>query len=268
MNFIGQKRLVAQFNNYDIINLPRTLLFLGENGCGKHTFTKYLAKKFLLDIVEIKEAPSSDDLIEYMHKTINTFYVIDLGLFPDKSQNQFLKFIEEPTKTVFIALLATSDTEVLPTILNRCNKFTFESYSQAELQQITLSEGPNDPEAYKIFKTPGKLRALTVATYQALMDLAEKIVYKINLAHYGNTLSLCTKINCKDLYDRVDFELLLDAVEYLALEAFKKEDNELFFNIFTTTVEYRKRIIKKALIKETLLFDYLTKLWEITHDPR
>ena len=37
MNFIGQRKLLEKLNKYTRETLPKTLLFLGDEGCGKHT---------------------------------------------------------------------------------------------------------------------------------------------------------------------------------------------------------------------------------------
>ena len=52
MNIIGQTKLLSKINAMEY--LPKTLMFLGPAGCGKHTIAKYTAEKFGLDFVEIE----------------------------------------------------------------------------------------------------------------------------------------------------------------------------------------------------------------------
>ena len=55
MNFIGQRKLLEKLNKYTRETLPKTLLFLGDEGGGKHTVIKMLAEKCALDVIEINE---------------------------------------------------------------------------------------------------------------------------------------------------------------------------------------------------------------------
>ena len=264
MNIIGQTKLLSKIDTYYTMNsLPRTLMFLGQTGCGKHLVAKYVAETFKLDYVEINENISASDLDEYLYSTIETLYVINLNEFTEKQQNQFLKFIEEPSKSVYAILTATSEAGVLPTILNRCIKYNFEPYTKEQIEQIT-NTSVNDL-AFKIFQTPGKLLNLTDTSFNELMDLAGKTVMNIGRAEYANALVIATKINYKDLYNKIDFDLFLDAVEYLALEDYKNTANPQSFIVFQLTNKFKQYATQQRLIKEVLMINYITTLWEALH---
>lgn len=261
INVIGQEKLIARIATYYSMQaLPKTLMLLGQTGCGKHLISKYIAESFKLNYKEINEDVSSLELEDYLHSTLDTLYVIDLNKFSEKQQNQFLKFIEEPSKSVYVTLLATSEAGVLSTILNRCIKYTFEPYTKGQMEQIT-NTSVNDL-AFKIFQTPGKLLNLTDTSFTELMDLAGKTVMNIGKAEYANALVIATKINYKDLYNKIDFDLFLDAVEYLALEDYKITTNPQSFIIFQITNKFKQYATQQRLIKETLMLNYLTTLWE------
>ena len=265
MNIIGQSKLLSKIDTYYTMNsLPKTMMFLGQAGCGKHLVAKYVAETFKLDYVEINDNVSASDFDDYLYSTISTLYVINLNEFTEKQQNQFLKFIEEPSKSVYVILTATSEAGILPTILNRCIKYNFEPYTKEEVEQITGSK-VNDT-AYNIFKTPGKLLNLTEASFQSIISLADKLVKNIDKASYANTLSISAKINYKDLYNKIDFNLFFDAVEYLAFEDYKNNTNEQSFIVYKITNQFKQYATKTNLIKETLMLNYLTTLWEATHD--
>jgi DNA polymerase III delta prime subunit len=262
---IGQTRLLNILNKYDVLTLPKTLLFIGDKGCGKKTFAKYLADKFQFDFVEIEESVKAEDIQDFTHSTINTIYLINLDNFTEKQQQAFLKFIEEPSKSVYVILTTSAEATALPTILNRCIKHHFDSYTLEELREITGGTNIN-PTAVEIFKTPGKLMNLTDASFKTMLDLADKLIKNIHLANYANTLSISTKINYKDLYNKVDFNLFFDAIEYLAFEDFKNNDNKQSFIIFKITNQFKQYATQSNLIKETLMLNYLTMLWEAVHD--
>jgi replication-associated recombination protein RarA len=263
MNIIGQTKLVSLIDSYTLQTLPKTLMFIGPAGCGKHTITKYLADKFNFDLVEIDENVTASDLEGFLHKTINTLYLIDLNKFSEKQQHQFLKFTEEPSQSVYITLVVNSEVAVLNTILNRCIKYHFEPYTKAQLEQITNTT--INELAFKIFQTPCKLLNLTENSFKDMLELAEKVVHKINYATYANALVISTKINYKDLYNKIDFDLFFDVVEYLALEDFKNNNNNQSLTVFTVTNKFKQYIAHPNLIKEILMINYLTTLWEAVH---
>lgn len=258
MNIIGQTKLLSKINAMEY--LPKTLMFLGPAGCGKHTIAKYVAKEFKLDFVEIEESVSAQDLEDYTHKTIDTLYLINLNKFTEKQQNQFLKFIEEPSKSVYIILIANSEAGILNTILNRSIKYHLEPYTKEQIEQITNTT-VNDL-AFKIFQTPGKLLNLTEQSFNDVMGLAGTVVHSINRATYPNALVVSTKINYKDLYNKIDFDLFFDAVEYLALEDYINNKTEQSLTVFKTTNQFKQYATQQNLIKEILMINYLTTLWE------
>ena len=264
MHIIGQNKLLSKINVYHTMNsLPKTMMFIGPAGCGKHLMAKYVAETFKLDYRDIDESISNTELVDYMHSTIDTIYVINLNNFTEKQQNQFLLAIEEPSKSAYFILLANSEAGVLPTILNRCIKHNFEYYTKEQIEQIT-NTSVNDL-AFKIFQTPGKLLNLTESGFNEVIDLANKTVQNISRAEYANALVISTKINYKDLYSKIDFDLFLDAVEYLALEDYKNTTNEQSLAIFKITNQFKQYSTQQRLIKETLMLNYITTLWEALH---
>ena len=264
MNIVGQNKLLSKIDTYYTTNsLPKTMMFIGPGGCGKHLVAKYVAETFKFDYKEINEDVSNIELEDYLYSTIDTLYVISLNEFTEKQQNQFLKFIGEPSRSVYVILAATSEAGILPTILNRCIKNNFEPYTKEQIERITNTT-VND-QAFKIFQTPGKLLNLTDASFNEIIDLAGKTVMNIGRAEYANALVIATKINYKDLYNKIDFDLFLDAVEYLALEDYKNNANPQSFIVFQITNKFKQYATQQRLIKEVLMINYLTTLWEALH---
>ncbi len=260
-NIIGQEKLIARIATYySMQSLPKTMMFIGQTGCGKHTVAKYVAETFSLDYVEINENVSASDLDDYLYSTIDTLYIINLNEFTEKQQNQFLKFIEEPSKSVYVILTAASVAGILPTILNRCIKYNFEPYTKEQIEQITKTSV--NELAFKIFKPPGKLLNLTDAGFNDIMALADSVVKHINSTEYANALVVSTKINYKDLYNKIDFDLFFDAVEYIALEDYKNTGADQSFIVFRITNQFKQYATQTRLIKEILMINYLTTLWE------
>jgi replication-associated recombination protein RarA len=265
MNIIGQTKLLSKIDTYYAMNsLPKTMMFIGPAGCGKHLMAKYIAETFKLDYKEINDDVTNIELEDYQHSTIDTLYVINLNSFTEKQQNQFLKSIEEPSKSAYFILLTTSEAGILNTILNRCIKYTFEPYTKQEVEQITGTTV--NKQAFTIFKTPGKLLNMTDSSFSNIIALADSLVKNIHAAKYANALVISTKINYKDLYNKVDFNLFFDAVEYLALENFKANNTQRSFTIFKITNQFKQYATQSNLIKETLMLNYLTTLWEAVQE--
>ena len=120
--------------------------------------------------------------------------------------------------------------------------------------------------AVKIFKTPGKLKNLTENSFKDILNLANYVVHSINSVNYPKALTISTKVNYKDLFNKVDFNMFFDAIEYVAFEDFKTNSNKQSFTVFIITNEFKQLSKKQNLIKETLMLNYLTTLWEAIHD--
>jgi hypothetical protein len=103
---------------------------------------------------------------------------------------------------------------------------------------------------------------MTEASLHNIINLAESLLKNINKVTYGNSLSITTKINYKDLYSKADFYLFLDAVEYLAFEDYKNTLNNNSFIVFTITNKFKQLALNTGLIKEMLMINYLTTLWK------
>ena len=257
---IGQKKLITTLNNYTIANLPHVLLFIGPKGCGKHTIANYIAARYELDLVPVDDTISSEDISLFNYKTIKTLYLIDLNSYTEKQQNVFLKALEDASSTAYFILIANSEAGILNTVLNRSIKYHLEPYTKEQIEQITNTTV--NELAFRIFQTPGKLLNLTEKSFQDILALADSVVHNISKAGYANTLVVSTKINYKDLYNKIDFGLFFDAVEYLALEDYKATGAEQSLTVFKITNQFKQYATQQNLLKEALMLNYLTTLWE------
>lgn len=261
-HIIGQTRLLNQINNYSDSTLPKAMLFIGDVGCGKHTIAKYTAQKFNLEYVEINEGVTAEELVDFNYRPINTLYVIDLSKFSEKQQNQFLKFIEEPSKSVFIILTAVSENSVLNTILNRCVKCHFEEYSVEELKELTKNNPLQNELIYTVCKTPGKIKNISDRSFESLFEQSYRLVACIKEMSYSQVLVYKDLINLKEDYNKIDFVAFFDMVEYLAYENYKSNASEANFKIYQITNQYKQAVTAKTPSKFAFLINYLTVLWK------
>jgi len=275
MLIFGQQKLLNKLNSYTLENLPKTILFLGEKGCGKHLTALYLAEKFELDIVNINSDTSAEDLINYSQDPVAKIYFIDLDNISSKkysqenklkAQNPFLKFIEEPSMNAYIILSASSTSNALVTILNRCIKFTFEPYTADFLKEKFEWQiaNPNDL-VYKICTTPGQLSGIDGNNILELQSLCDTIVHSIFRATYANALKIFGKVNYAENYDKFDFNLFFKMLKYVAFEDYKINKTETSLNIYNYTNQATISLLDERLNKETFMVNFLDGLWRLTH---
>ena len=260
---IGQEKLVKALEGYTLETAPKTILFLGQSGCGKSWIANAFAKQLDLEVVAVKPDSTAEKLIEYYQCPINKMYLIDLKDIVEKDQNKFLKFIEEPSKTMNIILMAESTVGILPTILNRCVKYVFEPYTPEQLKQFDWAVNCSEEIAYEICKTPGQLLELSADNLDQALGLCRAIISSVNKANYANTLSIVTKINLKDDAKKIDFKLFFDLMTYAAFDDYKKNNNELSFKIYLYTIRQQAKALNINVAKEAFLLNYLDNIWRL-----
>ena len=260
---IGQEKLVKALEGYTLETAPKTILFLGQSGCGKSWIANAFAKQLDLEVVVVQPDSTAEKLIEYYQCPINKMYLIDLKDIVEKDQNKFLKFIEEPSKTMNIILMAESTVGILPTILNRCVKYVFEPYTPEQLKQFDWAVNCSEEIAYEICKTPGQLLELSADNLDQALGLCRAIVSSVDKANYANTLSIITKINLKDNAKKIDFKLFFDLMTYAAFDDYKKNNNELSFKIYLYTIRQQAKALNINVAKEAFLLNYLDNIWRL-----
>lgn len=260
---IGQEKLVKALEGYTLETAPKTILFLGQSGCGKSWIANAFAKQLDLEVVVVQPDSTAEKLIEYYQCPINKMYLIDLKDIVEKDQNKFLKFIEEPSKTMNIILMAESTVGILPTILNRCVKYVFEPYTPEQLKQFDWAVNCSEEIAYEICKTPGQLLELSADNLDQALGLCRAIVSSVDKANYANTLSIVTKINLKDDAKKIDFKLFFDLMTYAAFDDYKKNNNELSFKIYLYTIRQQAKALNINVAKEAFLLNYLDSIWRL-----
>ncbi len=101
---------------------------------------------------------------------VRTFIVADTDRFNDSSANAFLKTLEEPPADLVFVLLAENLSQVLPTILSRCQSVRFSPLSDELVAEVSRGwEGlPVNPESRAVLirasqGSPGRLRRMADA---------------------------------------------------------------------------------------------------------
>ena len=266
MSILGQEKLIEKLNSYTLDTFPKSSLFIGDKGSGKHLLVNYIRDNILklplLDITDI----ISNEVIDQIYRNPNpSIYLINLSDITEKSQNVLLKFIEEPLSNAYIILICENKLNVLNTILNRCMLFEMQFYSK-EVLGTFITESENKDLILNIVKTPGDILNLNFNNIEELFDLCDKIANKMHLANILNSLSISEKINYKDEYNKFDLNLFLNCLSYILTSYYKDSLNPRYLNMYIILNKERKKLIDKRLNKKLFIESLIIKLWKGSRD--
>lgn len=212
----GQDKLLDRINKFNYETFPQSSIIEGTTGCGKHTLVNYISDKFNVPIEDISGKISNDMIMDIYTKPNPTLYVIDMFQLTkskriDIVQNSLLKFIEEPPTNSKVIILCENKDNLLPTIQNRCQIFSFEKYNYIRLKQFTEDNGIKleSEDLFCVYDTPGKLLNLTnECCFSELKSLVDKVIDNIVRASIPNILTIPSKLNF-DNSDGYDIDVFL-----------------------------------------------------------
>lgn len=256
---IGQDALKEYLNKSNLDTFPRTLMLLGEDGCGKHLFCSMIAEKFNMSLINITDNLKMETLDSIMTSANVNLYVIDGYDITIKEQNVILKFLEEPLKNVYIAILGYNKNQFLDTIANRCQVMTFKPYTNEELKGFIDFECDID-KLLRIARTPGRIKILKDYNMSEYYSLADKIISKLSISNYANALTLYEKIpGVKD--DKKIFQIFLNVLTYVARDKILAEDSNVNYLWYESIVDLCKKA-QVANVDYKYLFDnFLSNMW-------
>lgn len=203
---VGQDRLLERINNYRNDKFPKSIIIEGSKGSGKHLIAEYIANKLKKEIIDLTDRISLETLFTIYTTPVPYVYLIDCNRINSRIQNSILKFLEEPPKEVTIILLTESYLSLLPTIVNRCILFTVDNYSE-EILETFLPEGVSR-DILQYVKTPGQLITCKENSLTEIINLANLIIDKINIAAISNILT--SLVNKLDLTGKDDTKINLE----------------------------------------------------------
>lgn len=260
----GLNYLTSKLDDYTLDTLPHSILIIGKEGSGKHVIANYLGDKFKLNLLDISD-DLSDELIDNIYRDVSPrFYLVDLRKITEKEQNILLKLFEEPSANAYIILLANSTFSVLPTILNRGQIFNINIYDKATLMEFAKEKNVKVDVRYfgNVIETPGDIKKLysSNVSMDTITDLTDKIINKINVASYANTLTIVNKLNFKDEYDKIDVDFFLKTLYYNSAEECIK-GNDKAYTIYSNVGETLRKLTDTRLNKRILVTHMLSEIW-------
>ena len=253
---IGQSKIVNYINSKSRDTFPRSIILLGEKGCGKHTVLNMLSEKLCLQVVDITKNLNFEYIMELQQKPEPYIYVISANELTVKSQNAMLKFIEEPLKNSFIVVLAESQNQLLPTVYNRCQILNFVPYSKDELLNFSTDE-----LVLSIAKTPGQVKSLIDSgDMNGMIELANKMITKIGTANIPNILTISDKIAFKNEKDKFDLELFANVFQYCIIKYIRENTvDKRYYEYYRLVSEWNNKRKASTVLQKPLFENYLLK---------
>lgn len=260
---VGQKELLKKLYSYTSLQeVPNSMLFIGEVGCGKHTLSQELANYYSIPLIDLTNSISVESIEQiYLHPT-QAFYLIDMDKVSDRQQNALLKFIEEPLQNSHIILISSSKTSLFETILNRCRTFEFAPYSQEELSSFIDELCEEKEDILSICTTPGQIKSVNVTSLKGMNELCETMLTKLGVSKYSNALTIVNKINYKDEFDKYDYNLFLRCLRNHLYKSYLNNNNMLHFQLYNDIINKSKLLSAPNIRKEYFMEYLITTLWE------
>lgn len=251
---IGQNRLKNLVNSFSSESFPKSLLLIGEQGCGKHTFLNEIIQVCVgKPIQDITSSISFDMLLDIALNTIPTIYCVDVDLITEKQQNVLLKFVEEPPTNANIVLITSLLANVIPTVQNRCVQWFFDNYTDEELMNFT-----SDKSLIKYIRSPGKLQTTTISDLKSIEELCNKLFLYAGSASLSNLLTVSEKISWSDKIEGYDKDIFYDVLLKTCAELFKQKKVSIlsykltddYVNKFKSKIQFdRKRLFEQYLVE-------------------
>lgn len=252
-----QDLLVSKINKYiESKSLPRTLMFEGEYGCGKHTMSNYIAKRLDVEFEDITESLTLETIEQISLSVIPRVYYIDTSSISVKEQNVILKFLEEPAKGAYIILGAENRNRLLNTVINRCVVFEFSRYDIDSLRKF-LPEGTSEI-VLRYAATPGKVIEFSKHNIEEIEAFATKILTQIKDANYSNILKIPSKIDFGKDPQLFDFSIFSYILVNVANSLYKLR--YIPFDIFDITSKFYTDCYIPKINKQYLFEHYLIAL--------
>lgn len=201
-------------------NISHSYIFYGEEGIGKLTFAKELAKQILkTDNLEIcpdykyieKLEDKKDIVIEQIRKEIiddvyiapiasehKVYIVNDAECLNTAAQNSLLKTLEEPPKYIVIILVCSNINKILPTIKSRTNKINFVGINNSQINRYINENFSINLSSNVLEYINGSIgNAINIVKNDLLdkFDKVDKLVEYITKKDIVNSLKLCADID-------------------------------------------------------------------------
>lgn len=256
---IGQKKILSKIENVTLSTFPHALMLEGSRGSGRKLLIHNICQKLGFEYIDITNTISKELLDEIYLKTIPMVYVINIDNLTIKQENSILKFVEEPLNTIFIVFVTENKDLVIPTIVNRCQVWTLQTYSKQELETLIINR--EDIFILDYVDTPGELLAYQRNKDNILQMIAmsDKILDCISRASIPNILTIPDKMCFDKEQNKWDVDHFINILYHTIKRRYMKHPELSYYEAYRITSKlcYALRIprINKRKLVENYLLD-------------
>jgi hypothetical protein len=239
--------------------MPRTVLLLGDMGCGKHSLIEYIGRRFNLEIEDISDDISLEVIDKITMRGSPKIYTINVAKLTTKNENVILKFLEEPLKNAYIILVAESRRAVINTVLNRCQVWEFAPYPDDYLRELVPAGVACPDNLLRVANTPGKISEYQSYPLTDMFSLATKMFNSMSSANFANAMTIGKYVAFKKEKDKYDFDLFLSVLLVVSRDNCVSGSPKCF-EVYELTNELNNNKYIFNIDKKALFDTYLIKL--------
>ena len=254
-----QEKLNSLIRDLTADTMPRSLILLGDRGCGKHTLVKEIGEKLSFDVVDISDSISLETIYFANTRVNPTIYTINASDLTVKNENTILKFLEEPLDNTYIIILCESKSMLIETVLNRCVMWEFESYSREFLSEF-VKDTENWGLILDLCTTPGQILELDSVNIKSMFDLADKMFNRIGFASIPNALSIADKFAFKNEKGKMNIETFSKILLNRITELVRKETDYKYYHAYVLVDDLVNSFSNRYANKKYLFEDFLIRL--------
>lgn len=255
----NQRRLNEILENLTMETLPRSLILLGDRGCGKRTFVNEISNKLSMDVVDISENLTLETIYFANSGVKPTIYTINASDITIKEENTILKFLEEPLDNSYIVILCENKSMLIETVLNRCVVWSFETYGRMFLEKFIKDE-ENKELILDVCNTPGQVMELDTVNLKEMFELADKMFNRIGFASMPNALSIADKFAFKNEKGKMNIETFSKILLRKITDLVRNETDYKYYHAYVLVDELVNSFNNKYANKRYLFEDFLIRL--------
>ena len=258
---VGQEKLLKKVEKSNLDTFPQSLILLGDKGCGKHTLCNFIAQHLNIEMVMLDSKLEKEDIEEIINRPYPTLYIIEATNLSTKFQNSLLKTLEEPFTGSYFIIICENLTSLLPTLVNRCHQWVFQTYNKETLRQFI---NINDDELLlNIATTPGQILEYQEYPLQDIVKLVNNILERITTTSPSTLLTITDRIAFKDEKDKFNLAIFLKVFRYILLDNIKNSNDNKFVLIYNELLGLEKKL--NNTISQVRTFEnFLIKVWEVS----
>ena len=262
---IGQEYLIKHLDSFTIGTFPHTSLFIGPEGCGKHTLVNNISSRLGVQLIDVTELLGSETFEDMLHDPVVKMYLINVSNLNIKEQGLVCTILEDTSITSFISLIASNPAWLSSSIIDNCTVFRFNAYTNEELGNF-IPVGIEDQDlAFHVAPTPGTIKNINNSVLIILKNICTNIIYNINNINFTNLLEVADNIDyCGEYPDKPSANEFLNCMDYMYLTQATKqaEDNIIVDTFYSSITKYYLGMISNNKVdKKTLIERYIIDIW-------